>query len=396
MHIAKVVSCITIFLLLTACKAPSQNTPAALIITLSASTAVVTTVSPTPRPPAPKINTATPAPTSTPTPQWKIDVVELVPASHREGISKQPLRDVQAVSWVDNEHFVYVFSELNAQQELTLQWVEYDLLTQTETFIPPPKAYNPSFWKRNHLKEPSECPLFQYSRGYFCFSPSGNFVIYHIGYGSPYENESRLELWIAETATSRKFKVGEFENPAIYLSDIDWFDNEQKIIFAGNFEGPGSLYMIDVLSRTVTSLDVATEGGSTLSPDGKTLAVVVFENDGTNNLSLFSVQDHALTLIKRIEPFWIFQFQWSKDGKVLYYDVSDADGHLVEIRAYNIETGSSSVVIDDFSLIEGFRKYERDDVYVASKYYLSSAFAVSPTGDKILFGLNDLYLVKKP
>lgn len=250
------------------------------------------TRTPTPQPPPTTVRTTnTPQPFSTPTVRWQVDVVEFVPAIYPD--VSTPERDVQTAFWMDDNHFIYGFVDKGPDilSDQPLQWMAYDLMAWTELAIPSPMRFDESFWKRNNVEQVNRFPELT---GHF--SPSGKYVAYNVSYGSHFDQNSRTEIWVAETHGQGKFKVREFGYAGVSIGNIAWFDDEKKILFALGYEGPGEFYVTDIPSRTTTPLNVATEFSSELSPDGTTLAFIPSE---IWRLSLFSLQNKSVQAVEQ-------------------------------------------------------------------------------------------------
>jgi WD40 repeat protein len=114
-------------------------------------------------------------------------------------------------------------------------------------------------------------------------SPSNKYAIYSVEYGDvsfgSKDPTARKEFWLVNSNSQRKLKLLEgFLLGGI--GDVQWLNNETKIVFDYGYEGGVRLYIADLQRWIVTPLNEASDfkGGTEqlwdVSPNGKTLAVI--------------------------------------------------------------------------------------------------------------------------
>jgi hypothetical protein len=96
------------------------------------------------------------------------------------------------------------------------------------------------------------------------------------------------------------------------------------------------------------------------------------------NLWLLSLEDDRVRIIDQVAT----DLSWSKDGSQLYYRWGTALGTTSAVRSYNIKTGDISTAVDETSLAR------------VNQRLLHGSFAVSPSGNKIAFWNQQLWLLQ--
>ncbi len=329
-------------------------------------------------------STSTPSMTNTPNLSNKIDVEEIVPAI--QYVDDEQERWIRAAYFVDNDVvYGYVMGGFDSAEQEIL-WNRYDLSTKTEISTNPPINYDSSFWKENDIPKKSFHPeLYGY------FSPSGSSVIYNKWYGSVFDSDSKTEVWIEEINTQDKFLVNEFGYSNVYIHRAAWFDNENKVIFNTSYEGPSEFFIADIPNRKSSPLsdligfEILTEKSWGLSPDGESIALIDYEG----RLLVISMETGSYEIIEESKSMMP---KWSSDGTEIFYwwGVYYNRG---EIKSYNIQSKSSSTVIDLSSLIQGFQQYEGDGVNIAPRYYIGSDYSISSNGNYLILWSPGLYII---
>lgn len=329
-----------------------------------------------------------PTVTATPTVRWEVQVIEIIPAI--EHVESEQVHLVNSASFIGETKAAYSFEREGSDS--SLYWSGYDLSTRSEISTTAPINYDETFWQRNHIQKIAFHPELD---GHF--SPSGKYVIYYVGYGSAFDQNSKMEVWIAETRGQRKFKIAEFGNGSLYISQAAWVKDESQVIFDTAYEGPSAFYLADIptrktvpLSDVISNFDGVTEEEWKLSPDGKTLAVV----DWGRRLVLLSLETETLKVVEEFGGTWP---TWSADGKRLYYwwgPNKEAWYQVDEVRVYDLSTEAIATVVDKLSLVRGFRDFEGDNINIASEYYLGEGYAVSNDAEQLLLWNPGLYWVR--
>lgn len=332
--------------------------------------------------------TPTPTPTavSTPETRWQLDVIEVEPSVDSQNDNHQQ-RYVEKAWWVDNTHFIYVIvSKKIFEPEYSLEWIEYDTELDSRVVISSPLNYDGSFWERNDIEKPSGIVEFQNF-----FSPSGRYVIYTKRYGFVFDSDSRSELWLTDTQENVHYLITKLGFSGENIGNIEWLDEKKSVIFDVGYEGPVSLYILDITSHTLTSLAVETEFMYSVSPDRKTLAIFTLDNHA---LELVSLQDGTRIIVDPERgASWP---SWSFDGHILYYWWSDRGEYFFErddIRSLNLLTGEIQTVVDRPSLVRGFQEYDGEDKKPATDYYFGLDVTFSPDGKRFLVYADGFVLV---
>jgi len=339
--------------------------------------------------------TLTPHPTQTPTasptasatpPAFQAELVEIVPR----------LRSDRSVEFATFTEQGIVFAYENADftiPDTSLYWVAYNPQTGYEASATPAINYDNTFWARNQIEQIANRPEIA---GYF--SPSGRYVIYNVWFGSVFDAESRTEIWVAEVNGSYRKKISTFGYSNVYIYRAAWFADENYVVFTATYEGPAEFYLADVHAgqtiRLAETADVfgVTEDAWRLSPDGRTLALV----DWDDGLKVVSLETGMVT---KLADNLAHLPTWSADGQRVYYwwgNESFTAERPTDLRYFDLATNSTVTLIDRPSLNVAFHGYEGDDVNVSREYYLGSAYAVSPAGDQILLWGPSLHWLTLP
>jgi Tol biopolymer transport system component len=292
-------------------------------------------------------------------------------------------RMIYRAVWLDDQTFAYGFWMTDAAKH-DAQWVQIDINSMIETPTTPLINFDDRFWARNGIKTSPDPNL---TRG--LFSPSGNYVIYGLSSGSMFSN-SKTEVWLAEVNGPRRQKI--LDVPLIYyIGDIWWSSDESKAVFDLAYEGPASLYKVDIPTGQASALSNTPgcsgidERGS-LSPDGKMFA---FSYDNLHIVDLETGSCQTIVEHGGQTPVW------SQDGKVLYYwsgsSYSGFNG-TNDLLTYHPDTGASTIFITGLDLAEVFSAMSIDSLYYTPNY------VVSPDGRHILLWVNGLnvFLVALP
>lgn len=381
----KLFGIIALFAVLLVACAVNSNPP-----TESALPPKTLTSTPKPLPSNTPSATLQPTATATPTVRWEAQVIEIIPAI--EHVELEQVHLVNFASFTDDTQAVYSFITGGSDSaEQSLNWGGYDLSTRSEISATAPIHYDESLWKRNHIQKIAFHPELD---GHF--SPSGKYVIYSVWYGSVFDQDSKTEIWIAETAGQRKFKIFEFGYSNVYIQRAAWVKDESQVIFNASYEGPSEFYLADLpsrktvpLSAVINDFDGITEEPWALSPDGETLAVI----DWGRRLIIVSLETGKLKVVEAFGGTWP---TWSADGKRLYYwwgPNKDTWYQVNELRVYDLSTEAISTVVDKSSLVRGFHDYEGDNINLASEYYLGEGYAISDNESQLLLWNPGLYWV---
>lgn len=282
--------------------------------------------------------------------------------------------------WSDEGRLVY-YAFASFRGEKPLKWAAYDIATRSTTNISSPLKFDNHIWQRLNVPEPlADLALYPELLGYM--SPSGKHVIFTVTRSDPSvvgpDPNARTEIWIADSDGQRKIKLLELF-PGI-ISQAIWFEDETKVIFDFDSEGGGRLYVADVENGTVVSLaDISGFKGGTeerwaVSSDGTSLAVIDFQG----MLWLISLEDGKSMPIEKITR----NPSWSNDGEFLYYWWGSSYNDTYTLHSYDLTSGSVSTLVSQSELAAAFDALP------------GSEFAISPSGDKIVFWGGWLWLVE--
>ncbi len=281
--------------------------------------------------------------------------------------------------WSDDERFIY-YAFLPTTTYEILSWAAFDVSTHVTTIISSPLKYDDHVWQRLDTVNPRRLGIFPELQGYT--SPSGNYVTYVPAIDTvtdmftPTDPSAGVEVWIADSSGRHRTRTS-FSAQAGMIYQAIWFKDESKVIFSFGYEGGPNVYIADVKSGQVMSLqDMSDFEGIevewALSPDDTTLAVV----DQSDNLWLVSLETGKSTVAK------VFGGcpQWSKDGKLLYHIWSLGKKEYL-FRSYDVASGDISTILHK----------SKQDKFASNP---SCSFAFSPSGNKIVLWGAGLWLVE--
>ncbi len=303
-------------------------------------------------------------PNATPTPSFSAHPIEL------------GANFAEAALWSDDGKSVYYAFRPRYSDDKILNWAAYNVETEVTNTISSPLKYDPNVWKRLNVKLPN--PNGRYPELQGLISPSGQHVVYGISLGdcSPIttcdpNNPNRVEVWQGDVAARKRTKMGEIPLTG-GIAEVIWFDGETKVVLNLNSETAYS-FVAELQTGVITPVEQLGNiriresiWVASVSPDGKILAVI----NGAELLRI-NLPDGKVTKID--EP--VNYAHWSEDGRTLYYDTV---GNTHELRAYVPTTGLTSTIIS---------QYEYNGP-------IGSDFAVSPSGDNVVFWGGWLELVE--
>jgi hypothetical protein len=228
------------------------------------------------------------------------------------------------------------------------RWYAYFMGSGERTLTEPPTNVSQDLWDKleSAPPNPEDNLWFQGS-----VSPSQQNIVYlrvQPGYLSPTNITQGpyvppMELWIASIDGNKPTQLGDVSG-CLSLYRAIWLDNEHKVIIACSGEaGPPSLYMADIIQRSLKAFSEITAytgyayGNFALSPDETKLAVPA------EYIQLIPLDGGPIESIAQggSEP------NWSTDGQRLYYQKSVQFSMLsCQIRVYDFHTKTDSLVLE--------------------------------------------------
>lgn len=183
--------------------------------------------------------------------------------------------------------------------------------------------------------------------------------------GSGMKKPGNVHVYVVPTigGTPRQITFGKHD----YAGSLAWSANGEQIIVSANTRDDfdfdvfnSDLLAIDVKTAEVTKLTDATgpEGSPKMSPNGKKLAFVGFEDNGkSNQIAELYVMDPDGSDIKRLTPTLdrsVGDVKWAKNSKGLYFSYDDQGKKHV---AYVSLSGKISVKTDKLGGLSIGRPY---------------------------------------
>lgn len=191
-----------------------------------------------------------------------------------------------------------------------------------------------------------------------------------------------IEVWIAKKDRTEPVKLGGPYSNCQNLSNVIWFNRENKIIFVCGYDGPPSIFIANTDGSNTTYLDetvgISLDLGLSwmaISPDEKWLAFTDF----FGSLKIINLESNEIKTI----PFGFAPY-WSFDSKRVFFikNLNEMPSQIEGIFAYNIDSDNyyqiltSPVIGTDGKQLEIF----------------PGEIAVSPVGNAIAFWSEGLWI----
>jgi len=276
------------------------------------------------------------------------------------------------VYWTeDGQSVVYALQRLVwPRYELEMQWYKYETASGTACPTGPHYTSDRQILERLHAERPG------------WISPSGKRVIYaRVSPDEPYTPTPQgldlppIEIWTAKPDGTDAFRLYGPHPGCRNLGPTIWSAQETEVFFHCGYEGSDLLVMVTVDRKPVVHYSILAAAGfgwAALSPDRTRLAFTdingILRVDAVN-----SSEDQILGLGRMPN--------WSSDSRSLYYlKVEQETYSLVGIFVADLESGMDAALFDWSG-------------YFPDKEPTIGYFAVSPTGNKVVLELEDLWLL---
>jgi Tol biopolymer transport system component len=287
--------------------------------------------------------------------------------------------------WSDDSKYLYY--DVDYYDECLLEifvngWVAYDIEMRSALTMTSPITSYPEIWTNLSVVPPENPEL----RG--LISPSGRYVLYDVFTGGSFQPSAQSIVWFVDLNEKIEAKLMETAYPG-HVGRAFWTPDEGMVVFDYGYEGGAGIYVVDVRNKEARNLaDISeyedgTEEPWALSPDGTKVAVV-----GQDSLYIVSLANGKA---ERLGEF-ADGLEWSNDSKKLYFWLGSPDhdpkyqlGKATSLRVYDLVSEKYSTMIDA-PILEELAKLMG---------FMPSflRFSVSPTGDKVAFKVNELWIV---